>query len=315
LEIPEILIEFLDLIKKKNSQLNISNKEYNNSMIEREKGRIDISVKDLSTKKAIIIENKINNALDTERQLPKYKEYLERNGYTTEAIVYLSLDGNKIPNKGDWSIEEKNELYKKLVLIGAYNETDCDIYSMLQSCENLITDIDVLLLIRQYKQLIKFLGRNNMNKPIMKQFFETVLNVDNFETANTISDMLQDLGKYRAVRLKDKFGDNPSPFEKIDIWRDSTAYFDKLFSGNSNFAIDISCDIDKYSVQFFDRNSKDNQSAIDFISDLECDFIERENNPRLFKFFQFPQEENEVYEFIKEFKEKLKNKINKPSCQ
>ena len=60
----------------------------------REKDRIDVSIrgegKDKCRPKAIIIENKINNAVDQSKQLPRYYKELSKE-FDVVAIVYLSL--------------------------------------------------------------------------------------------------------------------------------------------------------------------------------------------------------------------------------
>lgn len=63
---------FIELLNRVNAQIEIKKSDFENSLVEREKYNIDILITDVTSKKAIIIENKINNAVDQYRQLPKY---------------------------------------------------------------------------------------------------------------------------------------------------------------------------------------------------------------------------------------------------
>ena len=68
-------------------------------------GRIDILI--MGNKHCIVIENKLNNAPDTYRQLPKYYAALKVSDFEIDAFVYLPLDPSKKPNRQGWSDDEK----------------------------------------------------------------------------------------------------------------------------------------------------------------------------------------------------------------
>lgn len=76
-------------------------------------GHIDIWVRDKETGNALIIENKIHNAKDQDRQLFRYIETTERKGFRKENIyvVYLPRDGEKEPDNQSWGHPKKG--YKK----------------------------------------------------------------------------------------------------------------------------------------------------------------------------------------------------------
>lgn len=83
--------------------------------VEREEKRIDILIKidNPKYKKAIIIENKINDACDQDNQLARYYEMLTNEGYTVLKIPYITLYGGKIPDYSKW--EEQYENYVHLI--------------------------------------------------------------------------------------------------------------------------------------------------------------------------------------------------------
>ena len=73
----------------------IDENNYQNYEVLREKGRIDIWIKDKISKRCIIIENKINDAIDMPNQIERYYDYASEKGYLVDNIVYLTLNGKK----------------------------------------------------------------------------------------------------------------------------------------------------------------------------------------------------------------------------
>lgn len=75
-----MFIRWLNLLHK---CVEIDYNNYADIKVEREEGRIDILIKSDASKHCIIVENKINNASDMDRQLPRYIE--------TQKKIYLLL--------------------------------------------------------------------------------------------------------------------------------------------------------------------------------------------------------------------------------
>ena len=97
------LFAFIDFINDNfRDKVYISKQDYRLAKAERELGRIDILIKSEESKHCVIIENKIYNASDMERQLPKYYDYMTERGYKVDAIIYLPLDINKQPNQSTY---------------------------------------------------------------------------------------------------------------------------------------------------------------------------------------------------------------------
>ena len=99
---------FIEMLNKKGK--NIDSNNYLDAAVTREEGKVDILIKSDISKKAIIIENKINNAGDMQRQIPRYYDYVAQNTYIVDAIVYLPLDIHKKPNTDDWTQEDKDNV-------------------------------------------------------------------------------------------------------------------------------------------------------------------------------------------------------------
>ena len=160
----ELLIDFLN----KNYHTKIDKSNFRNAIVTREKGRIDIWIRDEVSKCAIIIENKINNASDTANQLDNYYNFSTDKEYDVCCIIYLSLGGYKTaPNA------ENNEVNKLVKNIPAYSKTLPDLYNgwLLKSLtQNIHTD--TYTFVYQYAKLIPYLSNNNMNTDIKEEFYE-----------------------------------------------------------------------------------------------------------------------------------------------
>jgi hypothetical protein len=308
----QYLTLFLEFIKSHNVEISLSN--YNNALVLREKGKIDILIEDAISKRAIIIENKINNAPDMDRQLPRYLKFIKDRGLICDAIIYLRLNQNSLPNTKNWTAAEKEEIWKLLLPVSAYNETEYDILNgWIYKAEKITNQIDVLLILRQYGSLIKKLGANIMNKQIMNKFYDQMMVSDNYQTALSLNSMLNDLILYRVNKLIEEFRVNCNPFDSVNNWKDFVVYFFKLPFQQADLSIDIGVYQEHYSFQFWDRNHK-SQGVGPIVSmlltklNMEREFHEEGN--RMCKEFKFPTQENELYDFIRKFNERLEKAIN-----
>ncbi|MBC5774341.1 PD-(D/E)XK nuclease family protein [Pontibacter sp. KCTC 32443] len=304
---------FIDFINEHSMRVSVRREEYQNAVVERETGRIDISIKDVSSKKAIIIENKINDAVDMERQIPRYVEHLNRRGFEVDLIVYIVLNGNKQPNTHDWSQQERDSILPKVFPVSAYNETPGDFYNgWLTKCEKQTQNIDTLFLLRQYNNLIAHLGGKNMNKPLMEEFLQDMLVEDKYNAAISLNAMLQDLIQYRRDKIIDEFRFSYLPFTRIRDWN-NYAVIENYFYKESNFALDVIVEQDRYRAQFFDRNYDKNKAPLSQTNPATA-VLEKLNilsdfavaGDRWEKHFLFPSQEKELYEFIAAFISQLK---------
>lgn len=293
---------FIDLLNKKNNQSNIDKRDFSNSNVYIEKHKIDILITDDSSKKAIIIENKINNAADQFRQLPRYVEII-RNEFDIVAIVYLTLNLDKRPDKTDWTMDEKDFIDKSLKLIPVF-DTNSNIISLhndwiipsIMASQN----INSSSILRQYGELLKYLNTNTMDSVALKKFYETLQEKENLESAISIRNMLNDLPQYLADRIENKYKEAHHPF--IKIWRHKA--IDVVFEGfklNDNyFKMDIWCFEDKYVVYFWESETTDfdilefSDQKINSVSDFE---IHNDISGTLRKEFSIFKEK-ELFDFI-----------------
>ena len=151
---------FFDFIDDKNNELKECFSQSKKTYIEREKGRIDILIHD--THNAIIIENKINGAIDQKNQIPRYIEKVKNKNMEVKKVVYLTLNGEKEPPK---EFTEKYKKYgievaEKTISIEAVNKEKKDlVHDFLEKCIRTINKNYVSkIFLQQYQGLLKHLG-------------------------------------------------------------------------------------------------------------------------------------------------------------
>lgn len=246
-----MLDSFISLLNRIGCDIDMVN--YRDAIVVREKeNKIDILIKSESNKRAIIIENKINNAGDMPRQLPRYYDYVTGK-FTLDAIVYLTLDYNKYPNMDDWTQEDKEHIIPLLKIIPAYdnmhkaNIAEDWLLKTLPQIDNL----DVLSSIRQYSDLIISLNNNNMDSIVLEKFYKELQQADNLQTAQSIRNMLNDMPTYLAQRIQNRFGGACHPFEKLWIYSSRDVVFEKAMINGIYTKMDIWCYEERYDVVFW----------------------------------------------------------------
>jgi len=275
------LMLFLDM-------LNISRSFFQNAIVEKEytienNRRIDTLITDNTSKKAIIIENKMNNAGDMDRQLPDYYNYVHKLGYDIISIVYISLSKNKVPDKTNWEKDEIESIQKCLNIIPAFSsDTDinlCD--NWLKDCINSSDKIDCISGLRQYVKLIKFLNKNNMDNVILEKFYENLKIGENLNTAISIRNMLNDLPAFLASRIQNRYMSNYAPFAKMGRNKDFYVIFDEftLNGNNQYYRLNVRCNESGYDLCFWNpqNDQEDVKSIFPNVESLK-DFQPKDGN-------------------------------------
>ena len=220
-------------------------------------GRIDIFIKG-ENKHCVVIENKLNNAGDTCRQLPKYYGYL-KNKYTIDKFVYLPLNPYKTPDKSDWSDEERKNIDDRLIIIPAYQEGRKNLienWLIIAEKETITENEDARIIIKQYITVLRNLTIDIMSATKLESFYNEMIKGDNLETALSVRDMLNNLPEYMAKRIVDKYSSNYEPFEKVFLFSTSSKKAAVLHEAKKNdisFSVDIYCNELGYEIVFFNR--------------------------------------------------------------
>ena len=240
--------------------------DYQDATAIREEGKIDILIKSDNSKHAIIIENKMNDAGDMPRQLPRYFDYISPN-YQIDSIVYLPLDFSKSPDMFDWTENDKANVCPLLNIIPAYDKSRINLVDYwLKPVQALTNDIDVLSTLRQYSKLIKLLNANAMDVVILEKFYNEIKDGRNMKTAQSIRNMLNEIPQYLARRIFEKYRNICAPFSKVWIYNLKDAVFEGASILGLYIKMDILCSEEGYEILFYSpEDHQPDEAAFDQI--------------------------------------------------
>lgn len=204
--------------------------------------RIDILI---STKNhAIIIENKINDAVDMNNQLVDYYKYCLNNNLIVDAILYLSLDGCKLPDRNKWTMSDQQyfeAILSKLQTISAFDirRPERAVYSWLESCCNAKISENSKFILIQYKQLLKSLRGYIMETNVLEKYYEWIsINQEKLKDLEEWSNIHKNLTRYYPSKLKtqiDIFNTNQYYFRNCNLWRDDELIFSNIGDDNNHY--------------------------------------------------------------------------------
>jgi hypothetical protein len=310
LEIAEYRRNFFCLLNRLVDDV-IRPQNYSQPSVKVEDAKIDILVEDQKSKHCIIIENKLNNAGDQPRQIPRYVDLQESRGFRIDALVYLSLDGSKRPDRSTWTIRD-TELCEPIqfAYLAAFNNTTSDLVngllvpSMTTNCS-----VQEFSFLQQYKDLLEYIGRNQMDMLLMEKFYQQISDIEKYQTAQSMNSMLNDLITYRRERLYNHFVNNYSPFDGIHRWSTNDTQFVGIKKlTNENVKLDM-CSEEKWTrVQLWIQDPKlENDLIGDLLNGtgLKSRF-ERKKSNFYVAIFTFPSQELELYNFVQDLLSQLK---------
>lgn len=244
------LYAFIDFLNDNfGNKVSIRKMDYRKVIVEREFRRIDILIRSEESRHCIIIENKIYNAGDTKRQLPKYYDFMTDLGYSIDAIVYLPLDINKQPDMSTWKGNDKQHVLPLLCHVPAYQKKGISLVNgWLLPCTQLTKNLDCISILRQYSELIKLLSNNIMDNIILGKFYNSLLEGDNLQTAKSVRNMLNDIPAYMKDRIMEQLRNKG--YNNVWTWKPSHCGIIFRKDGNE-YKIDVWTSEDGYSVQVF----------------------------------------------------------------
>lgn len=302
------LSKFIDFINIGRS-FQIDKSDFKNVIVHREKDNIDLRIRDESSKKSIIIENKINKAVDQFRQIPRYLKNEEDQKYEVVSIIYLNLIKGKTPSKSGWKDQEKEKIKKLIQIIpatgiGTKNLID-DWLKPLSYTSELLDSISIL---RQYINLLNELSGKKMNSIILSKFYQTILEEERYETALSIRNMIEDLGEFRAMKVKDDFIEQATIFNNVEVfpWGKKLRLWRTKFTNCNlkglNLIFELVYSNKSTKVELYDNDNR-NLEKVDkvkvLLDDLNIiDLFTLNSDKRYIKTFKFPTEEENLNEFI-----------------
>lgn len=248
---------FIEMLSSKGFPINEEN--YRDAEVVREEGRIDILIKDTKSMHCIIIENKINNAIDQKRQIPTYYDYAINEGYEVDAIIYLPLDEYKIPDKSSWTQKDIDKISSLLLVMPAFSKfNDNLINSWLIPSYNKCNDDECKFVLKQYINLVKSLRADNMDRNLVGKFVESLKDKEASQTLQSILDLVNDIPTYKAEEIMKELNrrfifDNPL---KITLANDRVFLDNFVFKPkNISIYIDSYGFSEGYFVQLWDKES------------------------------------------------------------
>lgn len=326
---------FIDWLKKWRDLEGLNLKHFQDVEVKREKhGRVDIVICNKFSKKAIIVENKINGAPDMPRQLPRYLDNLEKDGFEVVAIVYLTLNQIKMPVETEWlpaignNPSDHDRIYKLLIPVVAFSHVSPSLLDWIQEGERNTTQFDTLAALRQYRQLIQHLGAHAMNDTLMEKFYEKITDPTDpsfLPNAKSLVNIMNDLPEYRTCRLKKIFESDCRPFTKIHCGGCSGGcsggcriIFSDDGGGDYDFLnVDVWCFESSSILAIWDSGFEDHklsrinivvsEAAMDgFLEECSQDDSKRGISDSLIKTYRFPEEEKNLESDLKDIFLKLK---------
>ena len=294
--------------------VNIDKDNYALCEITREQGRIDIWIKDNTSKRSVIIENKINNAGDQENQLENYYNYAKNSGFEIDSIVYLTLNGNK-----NAPLTDITELNERIQNISAFTNNKTDLSNgWLKKCYENSENEDNRSFIFQYLKLIKHLSQVGMDRKIKEDFYSVINKEDGFLKTKAIAELVAGLEEYRADLFAAKIGNDYLPFRKTYRWRPNHWLYENFNENGINFKLDVyfnndgSARIDFWNPNQPEETQKTNTStklkSIGLFEKFEFGGF----GGGMYKVFNLENFENiealdnEIYNSVKELFEKLR---------
>ena len=309
----KLLRNFLDYLRKEYpaKMQGLSSYDFLNAKAYQEKDRIDVSIRDDSSKKAVIIENKIYNAADQYKQLPRYYKALTEQGYEVVAVVYMPQDTSKEPNRDAWEPEDNNNIYPLLCHLPIYNEQGKpSLYRWLCGCLHEVDDINAVATLKQYSKLIQKLGATIMDSSIRNKFFQEIeKKKDGLETVLSIRDMVNNgLRPYLAQRMIDWLHTNNVKSSRIWVYTDTCQVCEiQEEMGGRRIAIDTFIQERQNEVTLFSSSEEELQKNKELLEGIGM-LHEFRGDWRYMKQFSNPNiitNQEETYKFIKLLAEKI----------
>lgn len=289
------LVLFLDLLNRIKAGEKIDKTNYINSIVVREEKRIDILIK--GGRHAVIIENKINDAVDQPGQLVRYYNSMVQDGYEVDAIVYLTKDGNKTPSMEGWTDVDNSIIRSKLVNIAAYDILNLNdlVKGWLFPCQLYAKNMDAICVLRSLIDIITKNGEIMYEFKNFESLYRDLLVETTFEDVLKLTEFVSTQLAYQvSYEIIKHFEEDPLPFGSIHR-AENTAVFTNWYFENVHVIMQCSFYFNKqkterFDVRIFAQNKNQNQSLLPkSIIDKIPDFVEN-NGLGYYRYYEFPED-------------------------
>ncbi|RYE56659.1 MAG: hypothetical protein EOP48_07520 [Sphingobacteriales bacterium] len=185
---------------------------FNDAYVLREKGRIDVCIINSSNSHCIIIENKINNAVDQTKQLERYYNYARKRKLKVCAMLYVSARG------------DRHAVIEEIIVtaIAACNNTNNDLLNgwILPVEKRILESVyalnkDILSFTHQYVLLLQHLTVLNLTIMNSQTLYKLLNRKEDLDTASLLVNEISNIKLYRHQAFTEKIGTNYfAPFKK-----------------------------------------------------------------------------------------------------
>jgi len=305
--------EFLRFLNKF-YKVNIDVTDFQNMSAFRELGRIDIALFDNESKKAVIIENKINSAPDMDDQLTRYYDWCVDKGYEVKCIVYLTLAGEK---NAPQVTSNKNI---KPINVSAFSNTESDVVNgwitpLIKQCS-----FDTQSFLNQYKRLLIFLAYDKMENDYYTDFYDLADDMSALKKIETLKKLSDNVPVFRMDKFVKGLTDF-SPFTKSYRWKPWHMLYERFQEFDNSFKVDVWFDSNGDSWVHFWNPNKEGTEAFDSCQEkmkeigfenrmIECkdSWIGYSKGFLFADFNSLKRIDDEILEFTKELMSALKKK-------
>lgn len=225
--------------------------EYYDGEINREKNRIDIALYNHEKTKAIIIENKSNNAGDQFKQLYSYYSKLTDNNIKVDAIFYLNKNSNKSPDLSDLS-EVQQKIIKNILVKGKLVGENSFTENVINSVIAKTNDIRLNGLSQEIRDLFYYVVYGDMNMENMEDFVLELSKDDNLKKLQKAIEAYHDIPVYLANKYMEYLDKKNTDFS-IWFWKNNYIAID-VKKSNVNYTVDIVFTIEHINFTIFMRS-------------------------------------------------------------
>ena len=249
--------------------------------VTREEDRTDIAIYSNTGSWCIIVENKINGAPDMARQLPRYFDYWQRvrEKKNIKAVVYMTaVDNVTFPTSIGWSISERTEIKKLLLLFPGFSDKNNCIWAWLRKCELETQYFNNKAVFAQYAAVVKQQAGKVMDKEEIDCFLEQTQNYKVNITG--LRDIIDKLPEYYSNYFFENLKNN-GVLKKVWIWRTTVTVLEdyeiNFSNGFAYLAMDIHCEaLSTYGISIFLRR---NETGLSFHEVMKpAELVLKKNN-------------------------------------
>jgi hypothetical protein len=283
--------------------------EYIDGDVEREEDRIDITLYNSSRKKAIIIENKSNNAGDQPKQIYRYYSSLTKKSIDVEAIFYLNKNSLNSPDLSDLTKDEVKEI-ENILVIGKLVEESSFIENVVKNVIKKTNDIRLNAMSQEIRDLFHTVIYGDINMENLENFVKELSNDDNISKLKKVISAYNDVPIYLVEKYR-LFLEKKNTGYKISPYRLNTLVID-VKTKNNNYAFDIVFLVEKVKFQFHARPA--NKAELDKIKtkagdDFPFKKLNEENGNRYEFVLENPLNNNEIENMLEKILKLIKKYI------